>query len=246
MKPIIGQRYYRVSSAKGRVIQVISVENGWVTANVLHGPGALKRKPYVCKEKNFHWQVCPPEMEDYSKLDGCRIFSTFLVLGCKGDPIFRCSEKRKNHYLKKGFVIEVDDKTLQFTNDITEKILERLYGGKFSEFFMAVKNDKCVCCGKAHALSRHHVIPQRHKSKLPLYWRRCISNILFLCIDCHKRYEDMPEPDFDCGDDWRQFVYSWKSHFLESMNPQYMPDGWDIISVKNMEAADELANNQCA
>lgn len=241
--PVIGNKYYRVSGIKARVIEIVSITDGWVTGKTLHGPSQLHRNPFRCKEKNFAWSPCP-DLDDYSKLDGCKIYATFVVLGIRGNPLFRCSEKRAKHYLKKGFVVQLDDNTLQFTNDITEKTLEKLYEGQFSEFFMAVKNDKCVCCGKPHALSRHHVIPQRHKDKLPLYWRRCISNILFLCIDCHKRYEEMPEPDFECGGDWHKFVHSWKEHFLESMNPQHMPNGWDIISVKNMEAADEI-NNQC-
>jgi len=244
--PVIGQKYYRISGAKGRVIEVVSLDDGWVTAKVLHGPGALKHRGYRCKAKNFHWHVCPDDLDDYSKLDGCRIFSTFMVLGHQGNPIFRCSEKRANHYLKKGFATLVDDATLQFTNDVTEKTLERLYEGKFSEFFMAVKNDRCVCCGKAYGLTRHHVVPQRHKDKLPLYWRRCLSNVLFLCMECHFEYESAVEPDIDCGENWEEFIYTWKQHFLDVMNPQHMPSGWDIISVKNMEAADELANNQCA
>lgn len=240
--PEVGKKYYRVSHAKGRVVQVTSVNDGWVNATVLHGPGALKKKGYRCKEKNFHWHVVPDDWgDDYSKLDGCRIFPTYMVLGHKGDPIFRCSEKRAKHYLKKGFVFQVDENTLQFTNDTTEKVLEKLYEGKFSEFFMAVKNDKCVCCGKVHGLSRHHVIPQRHKDKLPIYWRRCLSNVLFLCLECHMKYEQAVEPEFSCDGDWESFVYGWKNHFIEVLNPQYMPSGWDIISVKNMEAADELA-----
>jgi hypothetical protein len=102
ISPVIGNKYYRVSGIKARVIEVVSITDGWVTAKTLHGPSQLQRKGFRCKEKNFSsWAPCP----------------------------------------------DLDD-------------------------------------------------------------------------------------------------YSWKEHFLESMNPQHMPKGWDIISVKNMEAADEI-NNQC-
>jgi hypothetical protein len=124
---------------------------------------------------------------------------------------------------------------LQFTDDTTEKKLAELYDGKFTPFFLAVKNDACVCCGRSDRLSRHHVVPQRHKPKVPLPWRHCISNVLFVCLECHERYEQTPEPEPETAD-WREYVYAWKDHFIRVMEPRFLPVGWDIVAVTNMEA----------
>ena len=121
---------------------------------------------------------------------------------------------------------------LQFTDDQTERQLREAHQGQFSEFFLAVKNDRCVSCGAGANLTRHHVVPRRHKKKLPPSGRRCLSNVLFLCAGCHQRYEDAPEPDPEYAGDWQEYARRWKQHFVETLNPQCLPAGWDIISTK--------------
>jgi hypothetical protein len=71
--PEVGKKYYRVSHAKGRVVQVTSVNDGWVNATVLHGPGALKKKGYCCKEKNFHWHPVPDDWDEKTNMEVCSI-----------------------------------------------------------------------------------------------------------------------------------------------------------------------------
>ena len=105
----------------------------------------------------------------------------------------------------------------------TEKKLAELYDGHLGPFFLEVKNDHCVVCGKDHGLTRHHVVPKRHKRKLPLEVRKQLSNVLFVCLDCHDRYEA------------RQLVsesldpFVWKDHFVATMEPAFLPKGWDIV-----------------
>ncbi len=147
----------------------------------------------------------------------------------------RCSQKRVRFYLKKGFVRLVTEGVLQFTDNTTEKTLEELYLGQFSKFFLAVKNDRCVCCGREDRLSRHHVVPKRHKKKVPMPWRNCLSNVLFVCLDCHQKYEMSPEPDPD-STDWRRYVHAWKEHFIRVLEPRFLPAGWDLVSVINLDA----------
>jgi hypothetical protein len=175
------------------------------------------------------------EQADYTHLDGARQFDTFLVLSTEGKPLLRCSQKRARFYLKKGFARPVEDGVLQFTDATTEKTLAELYSGEFSEFFLAVKNDICICCGRGNRLSRHHVVPKRHKRKVPLPWRNCLSNVLFVCLECHERYEKTPEPDLEITD-WREYVHAWKDHFVRVMQPKFLPVGWDIVSVTNLDA----------
>lgn len=46
-------------------------------------------------------------------------------------------------------------------------------------------------------------------------------------MDCHKKYEDnqLKSDSID--------PYVWKNHFIETMSPKYLPNGWDIILIKN-------------
>ncbi len=243
MQPEVGKVYFRKNPnlPRATVIEVIEAGAEWVQYRVLHGPGALLRKKVDrCKRKNFAaagWQECR-RRADYHHLDGCKLFRTFVVLGVAGQPIFRCSEKRARHYLKKGYAREASDGVLQLTNDVTEKRLERLYEGQFTEFFMAVKNDRCGACGATSNLTRHHVIPTRHKPRMPPRWRCCLSNILFVCWDCHQRYEDAPEPDIPEGLHWLDWARRWRDHFLAVLQPRFLPAGWDIVSVKNVDAVE--------
>jgi hypothetical protein len=147
----------------------------------------------------------------------------------------RCSGKRADFYLRKGYVRPVSEGVLQFTDDTTEKTLRELYFGDFSAFFLAVKNDRCVCCGRPDRLTRHHVVPRRHVKKVPLPWRNCLSNVLFVCLECHERYEQAAEPD-PAAADWKAYAYAWKDHFITVMAPAFLPQGWDIVSVANLDA----------
>lgn len=232
-----GQVWVRKRGSTAVVRRVRAVEDGKVQYEVLHGPASL-RKHMVgsCKIRSFLRQARQiEEQEDYSYLDGAKQFATFVVLTTQGDPLLRCSQKRANFYLKKGYVRQVTEGVLQFTDDTTEKTLQELYGGEFSEFFLAVKNDRCVCCGRTNRLTRHHVIPKRHKRKIAMPWRNCLSNVLFVCVECHDRYEQTQEPAPAVAD-WMDYARAWKDHFLEVMTPQFLPPGWDIVSVKNLEA----------
>jgi len=75
------------------------------------------------------------EQADYAHLDGATQFDTFLVLSTEGQPLLRCSQKRADFYLKKGFARPLTEGVLQFTDDTTERTLANLYLGKFSQFF---------------------------------------------------------------------------------------------------------------
>jgi hypothetical protein len=232
-----GQVWLRKRSSAALVRRVRAVENGKVHYEVLHGPASFRRNRLgSCTIRSFvkdAWQI--EEQSDYSHLDGTKQFATVLVLTTQGDPLLRCSQKRADFYLKKGYARQVSEGVLQFTDSTTEKTLVELYLGEFSTFFLAVKNDACVCCGRSNRLSRHHVFPKRHLRRVPLPWRNCLSNVLFVCLECHEQYEQTPKPDPQVAD-WREYVFAWKDHFIRVMNPRFLPTGWDIVSVSNLDA----------
>ncbi len=237
--PQLGRVYARKRGGKAEVVRVTAIAEEWVTFHYLHAADrALRSGSGQCKAKNFFavgWEPTE-ERDDYSHLDGAELFATYEVLDTRGEPILRCSAKRAAFYLRKGYAREVRPGVLQFTDSQTEDQLKVLYLGQFSEFFQAVKNDRCVCCGVTSNLTRHHVVPKRHKKNVPQPWRSCLSNVLFLCGTCHTRYEGTPEPNPVPGDDWHEYVGAWRDHFLRVLEPKFVQAGWDIVSVKNFAA----------
>jgi 5-methylcytosine-specific restriction endonuclease McrA len=223
-----GKKYYHKQGPRGAVREVLRVADGRVEYRVLYGPSRERHAQGTCKLRRFErWADGEFVGDDYTRLDGAVLHRTYLVLSTAGEPILRCSHRRAQFYLRKGHASVVADDTIQFTNDQTENKLRELYDGQFSEFFMAVKNDRCCVCGKDHDLTRHHVVPRRQKKLLPLELRSRLSNVLFLCTACHERYEsaqlvsDSTDP------------YVWKDHFVETMQPRFLPAGWDIVSIKD-------------
>ena len=230
----------RMQSGKAVVARLIEIGE-WVEYEMLHGPKkTLRNGRGRCKRHNFerNWQPVE-EQSDYSNLDGAVLLATYIVLDTHGTPILRCSQKRAEFYIRREFVKIIDDATLQFTDSQTEDRLKELYLGEFSQFFLAVKNDRCVCCGTSINLTRHHVVPKRHKHKIPTMWRGCVSNVLFVCSACHRRYEEIPEPNPEYHGDWQEYAQRWKNHFIATMTPNAMPEGWDIISVRNLKNREE-------
>ena len=220
----VGKKYYQKRGICGGVRQVLALHDGKVDYQVLHGP-ALKRQPRnTCSHRKFlAWADGVFTGEDYRRLDGAKVFGTYLVQNTAGTPIFRCTEHRGQFYLKKGYAFRLDEMTLRLTDDTTEKKLADLYDGVLNPFFLEVKNDRCVVCGQDHDLTRHHVVPERHKRKIPREVRQRISNVLFLCQTCHRHYENRPLVSESTD------PYVWKDHFIETMRPRYLPLGWDIV-----------------
>lgn len=221
-----GKKYFRKRGHTGSVRKIIAITDK-VYYKVLYGPARKQHPDGCCKSYNFlRWADGVFEGDDYHRLEGAVLHKTFVMQSTSGKPLFRCSKKRCDFYIRKGYVDKIDEDTYRFNNDQTEEKLNRLYKGQFTEFFMAVKNDQCCVCGKDHNLTRHHVVPQRYKKNLPLETRNRLSNILFVCTACHKVYED------------QQFVsdsvdpHVWKDHFISTMNPKFIPSGWDIISIR--------------
>lgn len=226
----VDQIWYKNTKGQARVKKIIAVEEKHIQFELLY-PFSKEKISRVRKGTFRKDCVVIEPLEDYSVLDGAKLYQTYIVNGVLGEPIFRCSQRRASFYLRKGYAKDLGNNIIQLTDDQTEKKMDFLYEGKqrFNEFFMAVKNDKCVCCGCATKLTRHHVIPKRHKKKIPLSFRQCISNVLFLCISCHERYEKIVEPEIST-DEWKDYIYAWKNHFILMMKPEHMPVGWDIIT----------------
>jgi hypothetical protein len=229
-----GKCYYRKAGLTVSVRKVERVEGDVVSYRVLSGPQLKRRDSNRTGLKKFaRWATGETEeLEDYSHLGGCRRFDTFVVRDTQGRPFFRCTQRKANVYLRKGYAVEVEPGVLRMTTDHVEKRLHEVHDGQFSEFFMAVKNDRCVVCGAGQPLTRHHVVPRRVKGLVPRAVRARLSNVLFVCVGCHERYEQAPEPALEVGDDAVAFCRAWRDHFVAVLRPRFLPVGWEVVSVK--------------
>src|SRR3954447_24408705 len=101
-----GQVWLRQRGSAAFVRRVRSVAGGTVRYEVLHGPASLRRNRLgACSLRSFLRHARRGEEQpDSSHLDGARRFDTFLVLATGGGPLLRCSRKRANFYLRKGYV----------------------------------------------------------------------------------------------------------------------------------------------
>src|SRR4051812_1865119 len=102
---VAGQVWLRKRGSAAVIRRVRAVVDGKVQYEVLHGPANLRRNKlgtYSLRSFLQHTRQIE-EQGDYGHLDGARPFDTFLVLSIGGEPLLRCSQKRAQFYLKKGF-----------------------------------------------------------------------------------------------------------------------------------------------
>lgn len=227
----IGDVYLRKSKhGKAMVRQVVSIQDGKVYYEKLHGTSQeMRQKRGCCSLKSFiewsHKKI--QKTNDYTIYDGATIHENYLVQNMAGEVILQCSPGKAEFYLKNNCCELVGNKTIRFTIPDFEVKLKELYGTKLNPFFMAKKNDKCTVCGKTYNLTRHHVVPKRHLKSVPIEIKKNISNILYVCNECHIEYEHWfeknGEPTFDL-----KIPNNWKDHFFNVMNPKFIPEGWDI------------------
>ena len=223
----VGDIFYKNECGKATVRKIIKIFSETAYYETIRGSNSVMKKHQFgnCKIKKFKaWKKISPDI-NLETLDGAKIWPSVNVLNPKGTLLFVCYLKKAKWYVKKHYAKWIDNQTIQLTNNETEKRIKEIWPVK-SDFFFEIKNKKCVVCGVTTNLSRHHVVPQSEKKKISDIERRKISNILFLCRDCHDKYEKI-ERDIPYIND-RQFITAWESHFLQIMKPQYLPKHWRL------------------
>lgn len=234
-----GKCYYRKVNFKASVRKILSIKDGKVYYERLYGVKVGTQG--ICSLTRMRQWITGEisEKADFTTLTGAVVHPTLLCLGQDGQPLFRCSSKRAKFYIERGYAEKVDEDTIKLTEAgaKTEEMLLSLYPDLSNKpFFFAIKNDKCTVCGKGAILTRHHVVPKRHKKKIPKIISSCMSNVLFVCADCHTKYERHSEKEPNDGiTDPVELVRAWRDHFINTMKPQFLPIGWDIFSIKPEE-----------
>jgi hypothetical protein len=150
-------------------------------------------------------------------------------------PFCRCTCKTAERYLRKGYAKLIGDKQIKFiVGYVEDKMVEKsgmtIEEMAADEYFMADKNKCCAVCKTEKRLSKHHIVPERHKDKVPPEILSEIANVLIVCWGCHGKYEswfeEHGEPNFDLGN-----PINWYNHFIEVMKPEHL-QGWHIYNKK--------------
>lgn len=231
--PEVGKVYIKQTSANPTIRKITKIEDGIVYYDYLHGPhkkmivGKTKLRKFVSWATS---EISEEAVEsEYKKYCGAKLHEPHLMLSVNGEPLFKCSPKKARYYLKKNLAVSINEKTHQLITDKVEERLEYLYGDVLSPFFLENKNDKCVVCGTKYNLTRHHIVPKRHKPHLLIESKMMLSNVLFVCEPCHHEYEkhQPKENEIDIHD-----PQAWKDHFIKVTQPKFLPNGWDIVLIK--------------
>lgn len=234
----VGSCYYRKRNGHVSVRKILDIKDNKVSYKRLYGPashmkfGETGSATFKAFKRWLTGEVS--EGANFASLKGAEIQPSYLVYDSAGSPIFRCTKKKAKFYLSHHYAESVGSEAIRLNEHgrKTEEMLKMLHGDAINPFFFAVKNDKCVCCGQSYNLTRHHVVPKRHKKKIPVDIIRCVSNVLFLCMECHTKYERYSELEPNDGiADPVELVNAWSEHFISTMKPKYLPEGWGIFAM---------------
>lgn len=229
----VDQCYVNNRKRKGLVRKVLRIENDRVHYKFLSG--LLFRKGLFYNSttlKGFaSWAESPiEELDDYSHLMGFVPQKNYSVLNVAGEEIFKCQEKKVNFYLRKNLLRKIDENTFQLTTDQIEQKLLAIHNGQIPAYAMTEKNICCVVCGTKNHLTKHHVIPKKDLPFYPLELKSNLSNRLPICRRHHDAYEII-KLSFTPEGYTQETAIKWMEHFIESMEPEFMPKGWHILGV---------------
>jgi len=236
MQVVPGHTYYRKANFHATVKKVTKVDDGIVHFEVVYGSHQIMRRSRSGTQPlNRFCQWATGELPadyDFHRLDGAKINPTYILHDSVGNQLVRASERQIGRWQKMGFDIIAEDRQYRLRDHETEKRLRALWHQQPDQnrYFLSIRNEKCCVCGKDYGLTRHHVLPQRHKQKLPQWIKKWLSNVLFTCWDCHLAYETQcgTEPVAYNPDDPEGYVQAWEAHFRKTMQPKFIPEGWHL------------------
>jgi len=114
------------------------------------------------------------------------LYSNCVIQDPDGRVICRSGERRVQWYLSKNLATKIQDDPLTIKLTFTPAG----YGDAGDEYMLASKDNKCVVCGCANDLTRHHVVPYCYRVHFPEQSKSHTSyDILPACVGCHERYE---------------------------------------------------------
>lgn len=114
------------------------------------------------------------------------IYSNCLLLAPDGQPMCRCGDNRAYWYMDRGLATKISDNPLT----VRLKFIPKGLGKAGDPYYLAWKENRCVCCGTYDGINRHHIVPHCFRQYFPENIKNHSSyDIVPLCIPCHERYE---------------------------------------------------------
>jgi hypothetical protein len=128
----------------------------------------------------------PAGRGEYLHARRSRLYGNVTFQGPGGEPMFHADDEKALWYLNRGLVevISRDPPVLRFA------FAPGGPGHAGDVFYLAGKDNRCVVCGSAEGLNRHHVVPSVYRRHLPREVKEhSHHDVVLLCLACHERYE---------------------------------------------------------
>jgi hypothetical protein len=115
-----------------------------------------------------------------------KIYDNCQALDPQGNPLFYCTQKKANSYLRKDIATLISDNPFIFQLNFEPK-------GR-GDSHKLPKENKCTKCGIDDNLTRHHVIPYFLRKLMSSESKNHRSDdVVPLCVSCHSKYEKSSE-----------------------------------------------------
>lgn len=108
-----------------------------------------------------------------------------MILDRDGTPMFYCSQRRAEWYVRKNLVEVVSESP--FVARL--KFAPKGRGNRGDAFLLTPRKSVCVVCGSTDDLSAHHVVPKCYRRHMNKAYVRDCHDVLSLCTACHAKYE---------------------------------------------------------
>jgi hypothetical protein len=116
------------------------------------------------------------------------LYGNWVVMAPGGKPMFRCDEKRAAWYVERGLAEKAGDLAVRLLFEPGGP------GGGDDPFSMGIRENRCVVCGDAEALTRHHVVPQCYRRWFPDEYKcHDCHDVVAMCVACHGKYEELAD-----------------------------------------------------
>jgi len=168
------------------------------------------------------------------------LYDNILLLSQDGLPLARCGWRRATWYLRNDLATclfkEGEEMKVQLKFRPKHKTK-----GLVGQFYLEKRSNMCVVCGGA-GHRRKYVVPRRIRKLLPMVMKSHQSHdVLLLCTSCHdrsQRWDSLMDTSssspstmvssFLSSDGLLQLEIFWRKHFLQTMEPRYLPSMWSI------------------
>ncbi len=130
-----------------------------------------------------------PLNNHYRKSD---VYDNGLVIGQNGRPVCTLNSKRLDWYLKRGLAEEIIPPT-KYSRAIKLNFKPK-YDRPPERYELAIIRNECCLCGTKNKLTLHHVVPKVIRQRFPPQEKnRSRQWCLLLCLDCHKKVEEITQ-----------------------------------------------------